>query len=107
VLAARRGVPHSLRIEVETDSLEQVREALEAGADAILLDNMSPQTMRQAVEIVAGRAITEASGGITLETVRAAAESGVDLISVGALTHSAPSLDLGLDFTLHGAGGRV
>ena len=107
VLAARRAVPHSLRVEVETDSLDQVREALEAGADAILLDNMSPETMRQAVEIVGGRAITEASGGITLTTVRAAAESGVDLISVGALTHSAPSLDLGLDFTLHGAGVRI
>jgi nicotinate-nucleotide pyrophosphorylase (carboxylating) len=107
VLAARRAVPHSLRVEVETDSLDQVREALEAGADAILLDNMSPETMRQAVEIVGGRAITEASGGISLSTVRAAAESGVDLISVGALTHSAPSLDLGLDFTLHSAGGRI
>ena len=85
---------------METDSLEQVREALEAGADAILLDNMPPETMRQAVRLIAGRAIAEASGGITLETVRAAAESGVDLISVGALTHSAPALDLGLDFTL-------
>ncbi len=100
VLAARHGAPHGLRIEVETDSLEQVREAIEAGADAILLDNMPPETMRQAVDLIAGRAIAEASGGITLETVRAAAESGVDLISVGALTHSAPALDLGLDFTL-------
>lgn len=100
VLAARRGAPHSLRVEVETDTLDQVREALEAGADAILLDNMGPDLLRQAVEIIAGRAISEASGGIRLETVRAAAEAGVDIISVGALTHSAPSLDLGLDFTL-------
>jgi len=100
VQAARRLVPHSLRVEVETDTLDQVREAVEAGADAILLDNMAPDRLREAVAVVAGRAITEASGGITLETVRAAAEAGVDLISVGALTHSAPSLDLGLDFVL-------
>ncbi len=100
IQAARRGAPHSLRVEVETDTLDQVREAIEAGADAILLDNMPPELLRQAVAIVAGRAVTEASGGITLETVRAAAEAGVDLISVGALTHSAPSLDLGLDFAL-------
>ena len=100
VRAARAGVPHSLRIEVETDTLEQVREAVEAGADIVLLDNMAPPLLKQAVALVAGRAVTEASGGITLETVRAAAEAGVDLISVGALTHSAPSLDLGLDFVL-------
>ena len=100
IQAARRGVPHSLRVEVETDTLEQVREAVEAGADAILLDNMQPAMLREAVAIVAGRAVTEASGGITLDTVRAAAEAGVDLISIGALTHSAPSLDLGLDFAL-------
>lgn len=100
IKAARQGAPHSLRIEVETDTLDQVREAVEAGADAILLDNMLPAMLREAVEIVAGRVVTEASGGITLETVRAVAEAGVDLISVGALTHSAPSLDLGLDFVL-------
>lgn len=100
VLAARRTVPHTLRVEVETDSLDQVGEAVEAGADAILLDNMSPAVMRRAVELIGGRALTEASGGITLASVRDVAESGVDLISVGALTHSAPSLDLGLDFTL-------
>jgi nicotinate-nucleotide pyrophosphorylase (carboxylating) len=107
VRAARRAVPHSLRIQVETETLEQVQEALESGTDAILLDNMSPEVLRRAVALVGGRAITEASGGITLATVRAAAESGVDLISIGALTHSAPSLDLGLDFTLHGVGERV
>jgi nicotinate-nucleotide pyrophosphorylase (carboxylating) len=100
ILAARRGAPHSLRVEVETDSIDQVREALEAGADAILLDNMEPAQLREAVALIAGRAVTEASGGVTLQTVRAVAESGVDLISVGALTHSAPALDLGLDFTL-------
>jgi nicotinate-nucleotide pyrophosphorylase (carboxylating) len=102
VLAARQSVPHSLRIEVECDTLDQVREALEAGADAILLDNMSPDHLREAVQVIGGRAIAEASGGITLATVRAVAEAGVDLISVGALTHSAPSLDLGLDFALRG-----
>lgn len=100
VLAARRAVPHTLRIEVETDSLDQVAEAVEVGADAILLDNMPPEVMRRAVEMIGGRALTEASGGITLASVRAAAETGVDLISVGALTHSAPSLDIGLDFSL-------
>ena len=100
VLAARRGAPHSLRVEVETESLDQVREALEAGADAILLDNMRPTELRAAVTLIGGRAVAEASGGVTLETVRAVAETGVDLISVGALTHSAPALDLGLDFTL-------
>lgn len=100
ILAARRGAPHSLRIEVETETLDQVREAIEAGADAILLDNMTPTELRAAVTLIDGRAVAEASGGITLETVRAVAETGVDLISVGALTHSAPALDLGLDFTL-------
>lgn len=100
VLAARRAVPHSLRIEVETDTLDQVREAVEAGADAILLDNMPPDQLREAVALIDGRALTEASGGITLANVRAVAESGVDLISIGALTHSAPSVDLGLDFAL-------
>ena len=100
ILAARRAVPHSLRVEVETDTLDQVREAVEAGADAILLDNMGPDTIREAVRLIDGRAISEASGGVNLQTVRAIAEAGVDLISVGALTHSAGSLDLGLDFTL-------
>jgi nicotinate-nucleotide pyrophosphorylase (carboxylating) len=100
VRTARASAPHSLRIEVETETLAEVREALAAGADAILLDNMPPERLREAVEVVGGRAITEASGGITLATVRAVAQTGVDLISVGALTHSAPSLDLGLDFVI-------
>ena len=97
VKRARASVHHLLKIEIEAKTLEQVAEALEAGADGILLDNMSPDTMAQAVELVAGRAFTEASGNITLESVRDAARSGVDLISVGMLTHSAPALDISLD----------
>ena len=86
-------------IEVEVDTLEQLREALVAGAEMILLDNMSPEDMRQAVEMTAGRARLEASGGMTLEGAVAAAKAGVDRISVGALTHSAPALDLSLEVT--------
>jgi nicotinate-nucleotide pyrophosphorylase (carboxylating) len=86
-----------LPVEVEAESLEQVREAVEAGADAILLDNMPTDELREAVAFVAGRARLEASGGVNLETVRAIAETGVDFISVGALTHSAPSLDVSLE----------
>jgi nicotinate-nucleotide pyrophosphorylase (carboxylating) len=85
-------------VEVECDSLEQVRAAVEAGADIVMLDNMTPEQMRECVQLVGKRAITEASGGVRLDTVRAIAESGVNWISVGALTHSAPTLDLGLDF---------
>lgn len=94
---ARRLWP-GLRVEVEADSLDQVRLAAAAGADIILLDNMAPPLLREAVTLVGGRAKTEASGGVRLETVRAIAECGVDFISVGALTHSARSVDLGLDF---------
>jgi nicotinate-nucleotide pyrophosphorylase (carboxylating) len=97
VRRARRLCPGRL-IEVEADTLAQVRQAVEAGADCILLDNMPPATLRRAVHLVAGRARTEASGGITLATVRAVAETGVDFISVGALTHSAPAVDLALDW---------
>jgi nicotinate-nucleotide pyrophosphorylase (carboxylating) len=86
------------KIEVECDTLEQVNRAVSAGADIVLLDNMPPSLIREAVLMVSGRAILEASGGVNLETVRAIAETGVDWISVGALTHSAPSLDLALDF---------
>ena len=100
VRIARERAPHTLRIEVEVSTLDEVRQALDAGADIILLDNMDVAAMRQAVEVVGGRALVEASGGITLETVRAVAETGVDLISVGALTHSAQALDLSLDFHL-------
>jgi len=98
IAAARSSVGHTVKIEVEVDSLGQLDEALAGGIDCVLLDNMSPAVLKKAVARVAGRCLTEASGGVTLETVRAIAESGVDLISVGALTHSAPVLDLGLDF---------
>jgi nicotinate-nucleotide pyrophosphorylase (carboxylating) len=98
VRAARRHGSHLLRVEVEVDTLDQAREAVEAGADVILLDNFDATGLREAVEMIAGRAMTEASGGINLTTVRAAAEAGVTLISVGALTHSAPAIDVGLDF---------
>lgn len=100
VCQARAFAPHTLRIEVEVTTLAEVEEAVAAGADVILLDNMNVATMRRAVEMVAGRALLEASGGVTLGTVRAIAETGVDLISVGALTHSAPSLDISLEFAL-------
>lgn len=97
--AARRHAGHLVKIEVEVDTLEQLAEALEHPIDAVLLDNMTPATLAKAVEMARGRCLTEASGGVSLETVRVIAETGVDLISVGALTHSAPVLDLGLDFT--------
>lgn len=94
----RRKIPHTLRIEVETDTLEQVRECLACGVDIILLDNMDPATMQEAVLLIDHRALVEASGGITLESVLAVARSGVDIVSVGALTHSAPSCDIGMDW---------
>lgn len=97
VEAARRGSPHTARIEVEVEDLAGVNEALAAGADIIMLDNMTAGRMREAVDLIAGRALVEASGGISEENVRAAAEAGVDLISVGALTHSVKSLDISLD----------
>ncbi|MEA2584949.1 MAG: hypothetical protein QOF33_3034 [Thermomicrobiales bacterium] len=100
VCQARAFAPHTLRIEVEVTTLAEVEEALAAGADVILLDNMDVATMRRAVEAVGGRSLLEASGGVTLDTVRAIAETGVDLISVGALTHSAPALDISLEFAL-------
>ena len=87
-----------LKVEVEADTLEQVDQALEAGADFILLDNMNPVQLRLAVQKCKGRMLTEASGGVTLATVRSIAETGVDFISVGALTHSARAMDIGLDF---------
>ena len=88
-----------LPVEVECDTLEQVGEALEAGVDAILLDNMTLEEVRDAVRLVAGRSRLEASGGVTLDTIREVAETGVDEISVGALTHSARSLDVSLELT--------
>ncbi|MEP9376827.1 carboxylating nicotinate-nucleotide diphosphorylase [Aquabacter sp. CN5-332] len=98
VKAARGHVGHLVKIELEVDTLAQLEEALQIGIDAVLLDNMGPDMLRAAVAMVAGRAITEASGRITAETVPAIAAAGVDLISCGWLTHSAPILDLGLDF---------
>ncbi|HYI73625.1 MAG TPA: carboxylating nicotinate-nucleotide diphosphorylase [Gaiellaceae bacterium] len=97
VAAVRKA--SDLPIEVECDTLDQVGEALEAGVEAILLDNMTTTELRQAVKLVAGRARLEASGGVDLETIRAIAETGVDEISVGALTHSARSLDVSLELT--------
>jgi len=96
VSAARRGAPHGLRVEVECATPTQVDEALAAGADAILLDNMSTAQIADAVRRIAGRALVEASGGVTLATLRAVADTGVDLISVGALTHSAPAVDISM-----------
>ena len=89
-------------IEVEADTLEQVGEALAAGADIILLDNMTIDEMRESVRRCAGRALTEASGGITPENIAEVSSTGVDLISLGALTHSAPSLDISLELELAG-----
>ena len=98
VKRARERIPHTIKIEVEADTLDQVKEALAAGADLILLDNMTPEQLRTAVQLADGRAVLEASGGITLDTIRSVAETGVDLISVGALTHSVRAMDLSLDF---------
>jgi nicotinate-nucleotide pyrophosphorylase (carboxylating) len=94
---ARGAVGHLVKIEVEVDSLEMLREALALGVDVVLLDNMSVETLRQAVALARGRALTEASGGITPETAAAIAATGVDLLSMGWLTHSAPALDVALD----------
>lgn len=98
VQLVRAALPAGVEIEVEADDIAQVTTALDAGAERILLDNMSLEQLRACVSLVAGRARLEASGGVNLATVRAIAETGVDDISVGALTHSAPALDLGLDF---------
>ena len=93
---ARAYIPHTLKIEIETETLEQVDEALAAGADIIMLDNMTLDQMRKAVAVIAGRAVVEASGGVNLETVRGIAETGVDIISVGALTHSPRAMDISM-----------
>ena len=99
VAAVRATLPAGTWVEVEADRREQVERALAAGADVIMLDNMPLDAMRDCVQLVNGAAIVEASGGVRLDRVRAIAETGVDWISVGALTHSAPALDLGLDFS--------
>jgi nicotinate-nucleotide pyrophosphorylase (carboxylating) len=97
--AIERARRARMPVEVEVDTIEQLREALDAGAETILLDNMSPELLRRSVEMTAGRARLEASGGMTLEGAVAAAKAGVDRISVGALTHSAPALDISLEVT--------
>jgi nicotinate-nucleotide pyrophosphorylase (carboxylating) len=103
----RERVGHLVRVEVEVDTLEQLDEALAAGADAVLLDNMDPATLRRAVERVAGRAVTEASGGITPDTAAEIAATGVDLLSVGWLTHSTPALDVALEVEVAAPRGGV
>lgn len=98
--AARAFAGHLVKIEVEVDTLDQLRQALAADADVVMLDNMPPPMLREAVAIAGGAVLLEASGGVNLDTVKAIAETGVDLISVGAITHSAPVLDLGLDIEI-------
>lgn len=98
--AAKLAAGHLMKIEIEVDDLDQLDRVLTEGADAVLLDNMTPETLREAVRRIDGRLVAEASGNVSLETVKAIAESGVDLISVGRITHSAPTLDLGLDIAI-------
>ena len=98
VTAARQGAPHTMKIEVETESLEQVQQALDAGADIIMLDNMDNDTMAKAVQLISGRALTEASGNMGEKNLAAVAATGVDIISIGALTHSVKALDISLKF---------
>jgi nicotinate-nucleotide pyrophosphorylase (carboxylating) len=101
-VAAAKSFGSELPIQVEVDRIEQIEPALKAGADRLLLDNMKPDMLREAVELVAGRVPLEASGGVRLDTIRAIAESGVDYISVGRITQSAPAVDIGLDYVLKG-----
>jgi nicotinate-nucleotide pyrophosphorylase (carboxylating) len=98
IMAARERLGHLVKIEVEVENLKQLETALALGVHTVLLDNMTPEIMKRAVALTNGRAVLEASGGVTHETVRAIAETGVDFISSGAITHSAPALDIGLDF---------
>lgn len=98
IMRARTNAPHTLKIEIEVENLSQVSDALDAGADILLLDNMNLSDMRKAVEMCSDRALTEASGRVSLETVSQIAQTGVDMISIGALTHSSRSLDIGLEF---------
>lgn len=96
VKALREKIGHTVKIEVETRTLDEVREAVEAGADIIMLDNMSLETMKEAVEIIDGRALTEASGNVTLENIRTVAQAGVNIISMGAITHSVKAFDISM-----------
>lgn len=98
IRAARAHAGHMVHVEIEVDNLKQLQEALDAGANSILLDNMPPDVLREAVKLAQGRALLEASGNISAQTIAAVAATGVDLISSGAITHSARCLDLGLDF---------
>jgi nicotinate-nucleotide pyrophosphorylase (carboxylating) len=100
----RRELPHTAHLEVEVDHLDQIPAVLEAGVDTIMLDNFSEADLRAGVALIAGRTVVEASGGVTLDSVRSIAETGVDVISVGALTHSARALDLGLDIDIRPQG---
>lgn len=102
-VSAAKGADTGLQVQVEVDSLAQIDEALAAGADRLLLDNMDPPTLRRAVDLVAGRVPLEASGGVRLDTIRAIAETGVDYISVGRITQSAPAVDIGMDYALDGS----
>lgn len=94
----RESIPHTIKIEVETDTLAQVQECLDVGVDIIMLDNMGLATMKEAVMMISGAALVEASGGVSLDTVADIAATGVDVISIGALTHSAPACDIGMDW---------
>ncbi len=98
VAMVRARVPHTVRVEVEVETIDQVNQCLGCGVEIIMLDNMSLQAMREAVDLVGGRALIEASGGITIDTVESVAKTGVDIISIGALTHSAPACDIGMDW---------
>ena len=95
----RRNAPHTLKIEIETETMDQVRQALDARADIIMLDNMSVEDMRACVKLIDHRAVTEASGNMGERDLREVAETGVDIISIGALTHSVAALDISLKFT--------
>jgi len=95
---ARKNIPHTVKIEVETENLKQVEEALEAGADIIMLDNMSCEMMKEAVALINKRAVVEASGNVNINTIRQIAETGVDIISIGALTHSVKAVDISMKF---------
>lgn len=101
IRAARARIGHTTHLEVEVDRLDQIEPVVTAGVDTIMLDNFTPDQLREGVALIAGRALVEASGGVSLDTVAAIAATGVDLISVGALTHSARALDLGLDVRVH------
>ncbi|MDH3359468.1 MAG: carboxylating nicotinate-nucleotide diphosphorylase, partial [Desulfobulbaceae bacterium] len=96
---AREQAPHTLKIEVEAENITQVEECLACGVDIIMLDNMNPEQLREAVKIAKGKALLEASGGVNLDNVRQIAETGIDIISIGALTHSAPAVDISMRLT--------